>query len=221
MNTNTNLTTSYKVSYAELATKYEQKREQLVSLAMDHSELQAQFSKLQDGENIILNKLQETDSELSRLREANQLSDAHGQSTFQSEDLHFSSLCLKLFDSLNIWCNQFSSVFIGRKCTHIQRIPDDNARDRIESVMLDDGDVRRMLKDETRRPKVFMAVAMKVIWQHVFTRYLFGLDVSERQKLLSLEKAIAEGGAYNFYAVRDAITRLLTGNIHRRNSQVD
>lgn len=115
-----------------------------------------------------------------------------------TKDLHhFSSSCLQLFDSLKIWCNKFSNFSAGRKCVHVHRIVDEASKDRIEDVMLDDRGVRRMLKDETKRSDVFLAIVMRMIWELVFTRYLFGLGTDERQKLLSLEKTLAERGMYD------------------------
>jgi hypothetical protein len=35
-----------------------------------------------------------------------------------------------------------------------------------------------------------------MIWEYVFTRYLFGMDREQRQKLKSLEKTLSEVGEY-------------------------
>lgn len=208
--TNTKLSTSYKFSYAALAGKYERKREQLAVLSKENLELQASFSEVQATmENVIRNQLQEKDSELERLRDElgkareevrklqQQVSTRQDNKYIDTKDLqHFSGSCQQLFRSLKIWCNQFSSFSAGKKCLHVHRIADEAARDRVEDVMLDDRGVRKMLKDENRRPEVFVAITMRMIWEHVFTRYLFGLEVDERQKLLSLERTLAENGKY-------------------------
>lgn len=205
--TNRTLSTSYRFSYAALAGKYERKREQLASISKEHSELQASFAEVQAMENAIQNQLQEKDSELNRLRdelvkarqEVQKLQQqvSAEQDKFHTKDLHhFSNSCQQLFGSLKIWCNQFSDFSAGKKCLHVHRIADEAARDRVEEVMLDDRGVRKMLKDENCRPEVFMAIIMRMIWEHVFTRYLFGLEVDERQKLLSLERTLAENGTY-------------------------
>lgn len=208
--TNTSLSVSYKFSYAALAGKYERKREQLASLSKENSDLQASLSEVQTTmENVIRSQLQEKDSELDRLREElekareevrklqQQVSTRQDNKYIDTKDLHhFSSSCQQLFGSLKIWCNQFSSFSTGKKCLHVHRIADEAARDRVEDVMLDDRGVRKMLKDEKRRSEVFMAITMRMIWEHVFTRYLFGLEVEERQKLLSLERTLAENGTY-------------------------
>lgn len=214
--TNTTLSTSFKFSYGALAGKYERKREQLASKSKEHSELQASFSEVKAMESVLRNQLQERDSELDRLRdelvkareEVRKLQQqvSAQDNDFHTEDLHhFSSSCQQLFGSLKIWCNQFSSFSAGKKCMHVHRITDEAARDRVEEVMLDDRGVRKMLKDENSRPEVFMAISMRMIWEHVFTRYLFGLEVDERQKLLSLEKTLAENGTYSM-SLSHAIT---------------
>lgn len=209
--TNTSLSASYKFSYGALAGKYKRKQEQLVSLSKDHSELQASFSEMQTTmENVIRNQLQEKDFELDRLRDElakareevrklqQQATTRQDNKYLDTKDLqHFSGSCQQLYGSLKIWCNQFSSFSTGKKCVHVHRLKDEAVRDRVEDVMLDDRGVRRMLKDEKRRPEVFMAITMRMIWEHVFTRYLFGLEVEERQKLLTLEKTLAEVGTYN------------------------
>lgn len=51
----------------------------------------------------------------------------------------------------------------------ITQISDEASRDRVEDVILDDRDVQRMLKDEIRA-EVFVAIAMRVIWEQVFSR---------------------------------------------------
>lgn len=115
-----------------------------------------------------------------------------------TKDLHyFSSSCQQLFDSLKIWCNQFSSFSAGKKCVPPHRILDEDFRDRMKDVMLDDSGVRKMLKDEVGRVEVFIAIVMRTIWEIVFTKYLFALGVDERQKLLSLERTLAECGTYD------------------------
>ena len=67
--------------------------------------------------------------------------------------------------------------------------------------MLDDRGVRRMLKEEKRRPEVFMAIIMRMVWELVFTRYLFGLEAEERRKLLSLEKILTDVGMFTLICI--------------------
>ncbi|RPB16620.1 hypothetical protein P167DRAFT_263834 [Morchella conica CCBAS932] len=160
-------------------------------------------------ENVIRNQLKEKDSELERLRDEltkareevrklqQQVTTRQDNKYLDTKDLHhFSSSCQQLYSSLKIWCNQFSSFSIGKKCVHVHRLKDEAVRDRVEHVMLDDRGVRRMLKDDNKRSEVFMAITIRMIWEHVFTRYLFGLEVDERKKLISLETTLAEVGLH-------------------------
>ena len=209
--TNDSLSVSYKQSYTALTAKYDRKQEQMLKLSREHSELQRSFSELQSGmETIIRNELQEKDAELDRLRVEldkareevrklqNKASARQSNKYIDNKDLnHFSSSCKSVYHSVKVWCSQFSSFSTGTKCIPLHKVKNELVRDRIDIVMLDDRGVRKMLKDEKRRPDVFMAIVMRMIWELVFTRYLFGLEVDERQKLLSIEKTLSEVGEFN------------------------
>ncbi|CAZ84319.1 unnamed protein product [Tuber melanosporum] len=207
--TNTALSTSYKLSYAALKAKYDRKQEAMLKLSDEHLELQRNFTEMQTGmESIIRTELSEKDAELERLRVElerareevrklqNKLSARQTNKYVDTKDIaYFNSSCKNIFQSVKIFCKQFSSFSTGKKCVHVHRITDETIRDRVEAVMLDDRGVRRMLKEEKRRPEVFMAVVMRMVWELVFTRYLFGLEAEERRKLLSLEKILTDIGA--------------------------
>ncbi|RPB00686.1 hypothetical protein L873DRAFT_1834987 [Choiromyces venosus 120613-1] len=207
--TNSTLSTSYKFSYAALTAKCDKKREAMLKLSSEHSDLQRNFTEMQSGmESIIRTELSEKDAELERLRveldrareEVRKLqgkvSARQTNQYIDSKDMaYFNSSCKNIFQSVRIFCKQFSSFSTGKKCIHVHRITDETIRDRVEAVMLDDRGVRRMLKEEKRRPEVFMAIIMRMVWELVFTRYLFGLEAEERRKLLSLEKILTDVGA--------------------------
>lgn len=208
--TNTTLSTSYKLSYAALTAKYDKKQEAMLKLSREHSELQRNFTEMQAGmESIIRTELSERDTELERLRVElerareevrklqNKVSARQTNKYIDTKDIaYFNSSCKNIFQSVKIFCKQFSSFSTGKKCVHVHRIKDETIRDRVEAVMLDDRGVRRMLKEEKRRPEVFMAIIMRMVWELVFTRYLFGLEAEERRKLLSLEKILTDVGMF-------------------------
>ena len=208
--TNTTLSTSYKLSYAALTAKYDKKQEAMLKLSREHSELQRNFTEMQAGmESIIRTELSEKDTELERLRVElerareevrklqNKVSARQTNKYIDTKDIaYFNSSCKNIFQSVKIFCKQFSSFSTGKKCVHVHRIKDETIRDRVEAVMLDDRGVRRMLKEEKRRPEVFMAIVMRMVWELVFTRYLFGLEAEERRKLLSLEKILTDVGMF-------------------------
>jgi len=56
---------------------------------------------------------------------------------------------------------------------------------------------------------VFMSIVMSMMWEHVFTRYLFGMDRDQRQKLKTLEKTLTEIGPRRAVAQWRAITLTL------------
>ncbi|KAA8902941.1 hypothetical protein FN846DRAFT_908310 [Sphaerosporella brunnea] len=107
---------------------------------------------------------------------------------------YFSDSFERLLESVKEWSRDFSTASAGRRSMHLHSVLNEAARDRIESVMLDDRGVRRMLKDEERRHFVLTAICMRLIWEFVFTKYLFGLETETRQNLLTLERTLVESG---------------------------
>lgn len=61
-------------------------------------------------------------------------------------------------------------------------------------AILDGSDVDVYLTDRNKRQDVFMSVVMNMIFEFIFTRYLFGMDRDQRQILKKLEKNLAEVG---------------------------
>ncbi|CAF3618224.1 unnamed protein product [Fusarium graminearum] len=70
-------------------------------------------------------------------------------------------------------------------------INDEKIIDRLDNVVLDGTDVDIYLSDRSHRRDVFTAMIMNMIWEFIFTRYLFGLDRHSRQLLKSLERQLA------------------------------
>jgi len=207
--TNSSLSKTYQNRYAELNAKYEHKQDQLIELGKQHAELETLYNEMSNGvDNIYRQEMEDKDNELERLRQ--ELERAREEvralqrrvSTRQSDryldikDLpHFAQSSARLFNEVQEWAASFSTVSAGKRIVHVHRITDDAVKDRFENVMLDDRGVRRMLKREEQRPQVFTAILMRLIWEFVFTRYLFGLQVDERQRLLHLERTLGEVGA--------------------------
>jgi hypothetical protein len=86
---------------------------------------------------------------------------------------HFTAASEALFQMVQKWCRNFSRLSTGRRCISMHRFTDDTIRERFESVMLDDRGVRNILKDESRRATALSAILRRLIWEFVFTRYLF------------------------------------------------
>jgi hypothetical protein len=81
-----------------------------------------------------------------------------------------------------------------RACRLTHEINDEKIIDRLDNAVLDGSDVDSYLKDRVKRRDIFMSMTMNMIWEFVFTRYLFGMDREQRQKLKSLEKLLTEVG---------------------------
>lgn len=124
--------------------------------------------------------------------------------TIRDED-YFDSACQQLCQHVQQWVLRFSKFSDTRPCRLSSEIAADTRLDtatrqkidtRLDNSILDGSDVDSLLADRVKRRDVFMSVVMTMIWEYVFTRYLFGMDREQRQKLKSLEKTLSEVGKY-------------------------
>jgi hypothetical protein len=124
--------------------------------------------------------------------------------TIRDED-YFDSACQQLCQHVQQWVLRFSKFSDTRPCRLTSEIAADTRIDtatrqkidtRLDNAILDGSDVDSLLADRVKRRDVFMSVVMTMIWEYVFTRYLFGMDREQRQKLKSLEKTLSEVGKY-------------------------
>ncbi|WQF78226.1 hypothetical protein CDEST_03240 [Colletotrichum destructivum] len=107
---------------------------------------------------------------------------------------HFDHRCQQLCSHVQQWVLRFSKFSDMRACRLTNEINDEKVIDRLDNAILDGTDVDTYLGDRVRRRDVFMSMTMNMIWEFVFTRYLFGMDREQRQKLKSLEKLLTEVG---------------------------
>ncbi|EUC51195.1 hypothetical protein COCMIDRAFT_31345 [Bipolaris oryzae ATCC 44560] len=137
--------------------------------------------------------------------------------TVRDED-YFDSACQQLCQHVQQWVLRFSKFSDTRACRLSSEIQADTRLDqatrkkidtRLDNAVLDGSDVDALLSDRVRRRDVFMAVTMTMIWEYVFTRYLFGMDREQRQKLKGLEKTLSEVGPPRAVAQWRAITLTL------------
>lgn len=110
------------------------------------------------------------------------------------DDDHFDGRCQQLCAHVQQWVLRFSKFSDMRACRLTSEINDDRTIDRLDNAILDGSDVDAYLHDRVARRDIFMSMAMAMIWEFVFTRYLFGMDREQRQKLKSLEKLLADVG---------------------------
>ncbi|KAH8602505.1 hypothetical protein B0O99DRAFT_499299 [Bisporella sp. PMI_857] len=113
--------------------------------------------------------------------------------TIRDED-YFDTACQQLCQHVQQWVLRFSKFSDMRACRLTKEINNDKIIDRLDNAILDGSDVDNYLADRVKRRDVFMSMTMTMIWEYVFTRYLFGMDREQRQKLKSLEKILLEVG---------------------------
>ncbi|KAK6340503.1 hypothetical protein TWF696_008829 [Orbilia brochopaga] len=190
--------------------QYESKREQLHALSQQHSDLQEQYTALSSGLNDIINQqiadvTKLKDGEIEKLKQelakaksnGNKLQaklNAMNRYIEAKDEVYFARSCGHLFNAVQQWCVKFSKFSDTTTCVEFDSISNDGIKDLVESVVLDNSDVRVLLRDRVRRREVFMAMTMALIWELIFCRYMFGLEAEERKKLKALEEKLNEVG---------------------------
>lgn len=190
----------------------EEHEERYRQLEAEHTNLREQHTHLSTGmEEIVRHEvsvaLEEKNLELRQLRD--ELENAKQQVrnlqqqllvSRSSEDFierdedYFDSQCQSLCQHVQQWVLRFSKFSDMKACYHPSEIRDEKIVDRVENAILDGTDVDEYLQDRVKRRDVFMSVVMTMIWEFIFTRYLFGMDREQRQKLKNLEKTLQEVG---------------------------
>ena len=190
----------------------EEHEERYRQLEAEHTNLREQHTHLSQGmEEIVRHEvsvaLEEKNLELRQLRD--ELENAKQQvrtlqqqllASRSSEDFierdedYFDSQCQSLCQHVQQWVLRFSKFSDMKACYHPSEIRDEKIVDRVENAILDGTDVDEYLQDRVKRRDVFMSVVMTMIWEFIFTRYLFGMDREQRQKLKNLEKTLQEVG---------------------------
>lgn len=107
---------------------------------------------------------------------------------------YFDHRCQQLCSHVQQWVLRFSKFSDMRACRLTSEINDEKTIDRLDNAILDGTDVDTYLRDRVKRRDIFMSMTMNMIWEFVFTRYLFGMDREQRQKLKSLEKLLTDVG---------------------------
>ncbi|KAF2088539.1 hypothetical protein K490DRAFT_72939 [Saccharata proteae CBS 121410] len=226
---NKNLTADTNQRYATLQAESQEAYDQWQQSAKQLEELRQQHSTLAAGmeetvRHEIALHLQDKDTEIHRLKaelanateqvkalQAQILSTKQqGESflTIRDED-YFDSACQQLCQHVQQWVLRFSKFSDTRACRLSSDIRDEKIEARLDNAVLDGSDVDMLLADRVRRRDVFMSVVMTMVWEYVFTRYLFGMDREQRQKLKALEKTLTEVGPQRAVAQWRAITLTL------------
>ncbi|KAJ5977520.1 hypothetical protein N7501_000862 [Penicillium viridicatum] len=190
---------------AEVNTVRESSTRELVELQSQHSQLSSQMEDRVRQE--IESALAQKDIELRRLRtELEEARDkvkelqqqiaasVHDNALVFRDEEYFEAACQKLCGHVQSWVVRFSKHSDKRRCRPLSELQDEKIADRFDNALLDGSDPDAYLSDRVRRRDVFMSVVMTMVWEYIFTRYLFGMDREQRQKLKSLEKQLSEVG---------------------------
>ncbi|KAL2429106.1 Leashin [Exophiala dermatitidis] len=191
--------------YEDVQRQWEESTTALEALRSRHAELSAGMESIVRHE--IDTALADKNAEISRLREdleaaRDQIRELQAQVlengaddviVFHDED-YFDAACQKLCQQVQGWVLRFSKYSDLKRCRTTNEVRDEKVVDRFDNAILDGSDVDDYLADRVKRRDVFMSVVMTMIWEYVFTRYLFGMDREQRQKLKQLEKNLAEVG---------------------------
>ncbi|KAF2834796.1 hypothetical protein M501DRAFT_943280 [Patellaria atrata CBS 101060] len=225
---NKNLAADTTQRYAQLQEESEHAQAQWQEAAKGLELLRHQHNTVTAGmEGIvrdeIANALKDKNAELQRLQEeldhamaqikalqAQLLTQKQGESflVIRDED-YFDSACQKLCQHMQQWVVRFSKFSDTRACRLSSELHDEKIETRLDNALLDGSDVDMLLADRTKRRDVFMSLVMSMVWEYVFTRYLFGMDREQRQRLKSLEKILNETGPQRAVAQWRAITLTL------------
>ena len=203
----------YEQKYRELEEEHNASREQWEEDSRELEELRTKHTSLSGGmEAIVANEvrtaLQRKDAELEELR--GELDEAKEQVRILQQQIlasrgsdeilvdrdpaYFDGRCQQLCQHIQQWVLRFSKFSDNRACRRLDDVADEKTFDRFDNALLDGSDADVYLQDRVRRRDVFMSVAMSMVHDFVFTRYLFGMDREQRQKLKALEKTVAEVG---------------------------
>ena len=211
--TNAAIEATHAQRYAELESEHNRTSQTWNESSRELENLREQHTELSSGmEEIVRHEIQtataDRDSEIERLRgdlemAKEKIRELQQQflSSSKSDDIlnikdedYFEHACEQLCQRVQLWVVKFSKLSDTRVCRLTSEIRDEKYVDRFENAMLDDHDVNRYLADRVKRRDVFMSVVMMMVWEYIFTRYLFGMDREQRQKLKSLEKQLSEVG---------------------------
>lgn len=212
---NADLSTNVQARSISLETENTHAHAQWQTTARELDELKAKHQTLNEGlEGIVQDEiaaaLVDKDAEIERLQQelaarVEEIKDLQQQlmAGSQSEDFlnvrnedYFDSACQQLCQHVQQWVLRFSKFSDNRLCKLSSDLKDEKLRDRLDDAVLDGSDVDVLLGDRIKRRDVFMSVVMSMVWEYVFTRYLFGMDRDQRKKLKTLEETLTQVGMF-------------------------
>lgn len=207
------LSADHEQRYAALQAQHDEVHQTWQESSRELEDLRSQHQELSTGmEDIVRHEidtaLAEKNAEIERLREDLEVANVKIRelqeqilASPQIEDVvvvrdedYFENACQQLCQHVQQWVLRFSKFSDTRVCRSTNEVRDEKIVDRFDNAILDGSEVDVYLADRVKRRDVFMSVVMTMIWEYVFTRYLFGMDRDQRQKLKQLEKNLSEVG---------------------------
>lgn len=216
---------------AELNEQYQRTLSEFTALRQTHDRLN---SNLEDTiANQIASALMEKDLEIRSLRteldrtasqvtqlQRQLLTARHDEDYLEHRDEdYFDGACQELCKHVQQWILRFSKFSDNKPCRLTDDLNDERIEGRLDNAMLDGTDVDVYLADRVKRRDVFMSVVMTMIWEYIFTRYLFGLEREQRQKLKALERTLSEVGPARAVASWRATTLALLSRLRSFSHQ--
>lgn len=191
--------------HASTHEQWQQSTRELESLKEQHTQLSSGMEDIVRHEvnvaleekNLELRQMQnELENAKQQVRDLQQqlLASRNSDDFVEQDEDYFDSQCQSLCQHVQQWVLRFSKFSDMKACYLCSEIRDEKVVDRMENAILDGSDVDDYLSDRVKRRDVFMSVVMTMIWEFIFTRYLFGMDREQRQKLKNLEKTLQEVG---------------------------
>lgn len=186
--------------------QWHQSVQELQELRQKHSQLskgmeqvvQREVGVAVEAKNVELHKLrEELEAAKEQVRDLQRqilASRSRDDPIIERDEDYFENHCQQLCGHVQQWVLRFSKFSDTRACYLASEIMEEKIVDRFENAILDGSDVDLYLKDRVMRRDVFMSIVMAMIWEFIFTRYLFGMDREQRSKLKQLEKTLAEVG---------------------------
>ena len=207
------LGSEYEQRHTQLEAEHAHTHEQWQNTARELDELRQQHSNLSGGMEAIVKheidvavearnvELRQVRDELEAAKEQvralqQQILASRSREDFivERDEDYFDGQCQKLCQHVQQWVLRFSKFSDMKACFLASEVSEEKTVDRMENAILDGSDVDTYLADRVKRRDVFMSVVMTMVWEYIFTRYLFGMDREQRQKLKSLEKTLLEVG---------------------------
>ena len=172
--------------HTQLSTGMEEIVRHEVSVAVE--EKNKELRKLRD-------ELEATKEQVRALQQQILASKSLDDPIIERDEDHFEVKCQQLCGHVQQWVLRFSKFSDSHACYLASEVSDVKITERFENAILDGSDVDIYLRDRVKRRDVFMSVVMSMVWEYIFTRYLFGMDREQRQKLKKLEQKLSDVGS--------------------------